>query len=130
LGLAAYEKQQKRIKALKKSGKVTTDVSKTSSRDSATKQKQRAMVTANSKGKRGGGGGDSDEEGVDQEELLQPLKDYVVRLFFTSAGGTHRSVGVHTDTQGIRHVRAHAHLTLLQPLVCLHAESERGARVR
>ena len=82
----AYEKQQKRIKALKKSGKVTVDVSKSSSRDSATKQKQRAMVTATSKGKKGGN--DSDEEDGGQEELLQPVKDYVVRLFFTSAGGT------------------------------------------
>jgi len=40
----AYEKQEKRLIALKKSGKVTLDVGKVSSRDSQTKKKQRDMV--------------------------------------------------------------------------------------
>ena len=88
-GDSAYEKQQKRLKALKKSGKVTVDISKASSRDSATKQKQRAMVTATNKNKKAGNDSD-DEDAAGQEELLQPLKDYVVRLFFTSAGGAAR----------------------------------------
>jgi len=96
----AYEKQQKRLKALKKSGKVTVDVSKTSSRDSATKQKQRAMVTGVGKGKKSAK--DSDDEEGPQEELLQPVKDYIVRLAFTSAGGacrTHRAGGLNREAR-------------------------------
>jgi len=103
----AYEKQEKRLIALKKSGKVTLDVGKVSSRDSQTKKKQRDMVV-DKKGKNARGtkryllafffffffwlknntsADDDDDEiaGHGQIELLKPIYDYVVKLNFSAA---------------------------------------------
>lgn len=85
-----YEKQQKRIRALQKQGKVTVSMTKSTPQDSAARKKQMAAIgDAKSRGKGGASsssaGNDDDDDGV-KEVLLTPVYDYVVNLKFTSAG--------------------------------------------
>ncbi len=75
-----YDKQQRRLKQLKESGQVTTDISKTSSRETKNKKEQRNLVINgknSSKGK---------NDGEKEPELLQPIYENKMKIFFTSAG--------------------------------------------
>jgi len=83
----AYDKQQKKLKAMKSSGKVTADITKTTSRETGQKKKQRqALIDAGGKNKGSRPKGLDDEDEAPQEELLQLIRDYLVKLEFSSAG--------------------------------------------
>ncbi|KCV67512.1 hypothetical protein H696_06031 [Fonticula alba] len=81
----AYEKQQKRIKALKRSGKLTMDLSKSKTTDSKARRAERTKVLSTRKDR--GGSKKSHDDGDDnqEEQLLQPVDEYFVRLGFTPA---------------------------------------------
>ena len=82
----AYEKQQKKLKALKKSGKLTVDITKGGPQESATKRKQRDLVADKRKGGSRSARDDDEDAASSSEVLLQPVYDYVVNLKFSSAG--------------------------------------------
>jgi len=80
-----YEKQQKRLKALKKAGKITTDLSKTDRNESKAKKKDREKLLKEA----GGKAHDLLKEGGDEEDgddLLQPLRDNNMRIIFNAGG--------------------------------------------
>lgn len=74
-----YDKQQRRLKQLKESGQVTTDISKTSSRETKNKKEQRNLVI-------NGKNSSKSNEDNNKTELLQPIYENKMKIFFTSAG--------------------------------------------
>merc|ERR1711998_764262 len=73
----AYQKQQKRLAALKKEGKITVNVDKKGGRESKTKQKQRDLLTQNNK---------VQNMGDEESDLLERPELNKMSIIFQSAG--------------------------------------------
>jgi len=80
-----YEKQQKKIKQLKKEGKIGDIAS--NSRDTKSKKAQREKVMdKKGKGRSKGDAQDNESSAESQMQLLQPLKEVRMSIQFTDAG--------------------------------------------
>jgi len=76
---AAYEKQQKRLAALKKEGKITTNVTKDSGRESKSKKDQKKLLAKENKVK-------NISEDADADDLLERPELNKMSIIFQSAG--------------------------------------------
>lgn len=86
-----YEKQQKRLKQLQQSGKITHNVEKKGNRESKTRAKERKLLMNDKKGKassskKNKGYDEEEEEQQLGEAILEPLKASKMRIDFKHAG--------------------------------------------
>lgn len=79
----AYDKQEKRLEQLKKSNKVTTNVTKVDSRENNKVKEQRQLVMKDHKKDKNNNNPDKDPE---PEKLLEPIKENKMKIIFTDAG--------------------------------------------